>query len=116
MTTELELPTNLRLSAHGVPVSPALRKQLVAEMGHLENHYDRLIACDLRLEGPSEKHRKGAEFRVSLTLQLPGPDIHVSKQRDTDLERAVRSAFATARHQLDGRKWGKRPKSSARSA
>lgn len=109
------MQSELRISTHQAVISDRTRDLIEKEVARLESHFQRVIECEVRIDGPSAHHKKGGEYSVHLSLGVPGPDIYVSKQKHTDLHSAVRQAFRTAKRQLDERNWGQRRRGGRRS-
>ncbi|MEM6704621.1 MAG: HPF/RaiA family ribosome-associated protein [Acidobacteriota bacterium] len=108
------MQSELRIRTHNATVSPGVRSLIEKEVAHLEAHFQRVVECAVRVEGPSAHQRKGGKYSVHLTLGIPGPDVQVSKQQHETLEGAVRGAFHVARRQLDERHWRQRERATRR--
>lgn len=105
------MQSELRIRTQQAHVSPKIRALIEKEVAHLEAHFQRVVECSVRVEGPP---RKGGQYSVHLTLGVPGPDVQVSKQQNATLAGAVRGAFQVARRQLDERHWRQRERVSHR--
>lgn len=46
----------------------------------LADTFPRIGGCEIVIEAPSQKHRKGGGHSVSVHVRLPGNDVHVSEQ------------------------------------
>lgn len=102
------MQSEVRVTAQHLTLPPATRTLIEHEVAVLERHYPRLVECEVKVQGPSQRHQNGGEYSVALTVGLPGPDIHVSRRSHGELDTAVREAFRTAKRQLDERQNKKR--------
>jgi len=86
--------------------SPALEqfaRRWAAKLGRI---YDRIGSCEVVIERPHQSHHRGQDIHVRVSLDVPGPDIVVSRNHELegaheDAYVAVRDAFRAARRQLD---------------
>ena len=71
------------------------------EARRLERVYDRIVDCEIHIQGPGSHHRQGGPHRVGVRIGVPGPDIVVSGKEAPSLEGAIRRAFDAAQRQLE---------------
>jgi ribosomal subunit interface protein len=72
----------------------------------LERVYSRIERCDVAIDRPHQSHHHGQQFRVRITVAIPGPDVVVSRDpahdaAHEDVYVAIRDAFRAARRQLE---------------
>jgi len=83
--------------------SPTVQSQALKYAAKLGRKYGRVLNCRVTVEAPHHAHRKAKLFRVGVDLKLPGHEI-ATKLGDgpayTDVNKALREAFATAMRQL----------------
>jgi len=91
----------LQITYRDMPSTPTLDGLVHSWLAKLEHLHDRVERCHVLVERPHQHHRRGQEFRVKVTLTMPGPDVVVSREHgDHDARVAVREAFLAARRQL----------------
>jgi ribosomal subunit interface protein len=97
------------ISYHNVDPSPAIETLMHRRIKMLERRDDRITGCDVTLEAPQKRKRRGRVFKVRLNLHLPGPDLSISREiaqgsAQEDLILAVNRAFTAAEKALKKRK------------
>lgn len=95
----MELP--LIITAQEITLPDSIEAIIREKALKLERFYDRLIGCQVRVEGPGRHHRNGGLFDVRIDLSVPGSELIVNHQGHQDLAVAIRQAFAAARRRLD---------------
>lgn len=85
--------------------SPAVEAVIAKRIAALEHFSDRITGCEVILEAPQKRQVKGRAFAVRVNLQLPGPDLSVSRtvaqgSAQDDLVLAVNRAFSAVEKQL----------------
>jgi hypothetical protein len=71
----------------------------------LERFSERIMQCQMTLQGPVDRHDGGAPFLVKIDLTVPGAQIHadslhVDGAGHRDIYLALRDAFNNAKRQL----------------
>jgi ribosome-associated translation inhibitor RaiA len=60
------------------------------------------MSCHVVVEAEANRHRQGHEYRVHISVRVPGHEIAVgSHHLDQDIHRAVRGAFDAVDRQLE---------------
>jgi len=91
----------LTIAARGVALTPGTEAEIRRRALGLERFYPDLVGCSIVISGPSARHRTGGPYEVLLDLRVPGsPPIHVNRQHQERLARAVDDAFDTATRRL----------------
>ncbi len=96
----------LRLRWRHLDPSDAIAARVGDEIEHLERISERIVGCDVTIEGPGGHHRHGpAQYRVRVELAVPGATLVVGRNPPAshvhaDPYWAVREAFREARRQL----------------
>ena len=66
----------------------------------LEALSDRMIGCRVVIDSPHRNQEKGKTYAVKIEMQVPGPDIVVSREPVADWRLALNEAFDVARRRL----------------
>jgi ribosomal subunit interface protein len=88
-----------------VDSSPALTDAVQEQADKLEKYFDRITSCHVVISHPHRNHNHGNTFHVSIVLHIPGQEIVVNREPETntnheDPYQAVRDAFKAAKRQL----------------
>jgi len=72
----------------------------------LERFHDRIMGCQVTVEGPDKHKYKGGVYHVSIDITIPGNEIVINnKQNDNhsheDVYVAIRDAFNAAQRRLE---------------
>jgi cold shock CspA family protein len=106
------MQTPVEIDFQGLHASERLRTCVTRNISTLEQRFGRITACRVTIRGPSERHRKGGAFEVSIRLSLPqGREVDIGrtegrvKEAETDNRLldptvAVNDAFKRARRRL----------------
>jgi len=106
------MQTPVEIDFQGLQATEQLRACVTQNISTLEQRFGRITACRVVIRGPSERHRKGGAFDVSIRLSLPQGrqvDIGRSEGRVKDAETdnrlldpivALNDAFKRARRRL----------------
>lgn len=94
-TLAVEILTN------GADVPPDAETYLHERIARLRRFYPRLAACRVVLEAPPAHQRTGGAFHAAVHVEVPGSDIHVTRQQAEHLHAAIRFAFNAAERQLE---------------
>jgi ribosomal subunit interface protein len=104
MARAMQVP--LQIAFHGLESSEATRGLIEEKVNWLEQFHDRIIACQVVVEVPHRKHRRGNNYLVRIDLTVPGGEIVVNRKpaqhvESKDLILAIRDAFDAARRLLE---------------
>ena len=85
--------------------APAVEAKIRERTARLDRFYDRIVGCRVVVESPHRHHRKGRQYRVKITISVPGRDIEVSREGPEDPAHAdilvsLRDAFDAAKRRL----------------
>jgi ribosomal subunit interface protein len=95
----MQIPLNL--TARRVELPPAIEELIRRRVDKLERHSDRIIRCDVVVEGPGERHESGGPYEVRLDISVPGSEIVVNQHPAETLRAAVDAAFRAAERQVE---------------
>ncbi len=84
----------------------AVEARLRERVDKLEQFYDRITACRVKVVAPHRHHRQGKLYEVRVDLDVPGSHILVShtgpkNHAHEDVYVAIRDAFDAAQRQLE---------------
>ncbi len=106
------MQTPVEIDFQGIQATEQLRTCVTRNISTLEQRFGRITACRVVIRGPSERHRKGGAFDVSIRLSLPqGREVDIGRSegrvKDADTDNrlldpvvAVNDAFKRARRRL----------------
>jgi cold shock CspA family protein/ribosome-associated translation inhibitor RaiA len=106
------MQTPAEIDFQGIQATEQLRACVTRNISTLEQRFGRITACRVVIRGPSERHRKGGAFDVSIRLALPqGREVDIGRSegriKDADTDNrlldpvvAVNDAFKRARRRL----------------
>jgi cold shock CspA family protein/ribosome-associated translation inhibitor RaiA len=106
------MQTPVEIDFQGLEANEQLRACVTRNISMLEERFGRITACRIVIRGPSERHRKGGAFDVSIRLTLPQgrevdigrsegrPEIAETNNRLLDPVIALNDAFKRARRRL----------------
>ena len=100
------MQTPVEIDFQGMTGSDKLRTSIVNHVDGLEARFGRITACRVAVKGPSEHHRKGAPYEITIRLLLPqGREIDIARtsaadERLADIDFALNDAFKRARRRL----------------
>ena len=66
----------------------------------LDTFHDGIIGCKVMVEVPHRSQRKGVAYNVRIDMTVPGGEVIVKREPDTDLHVAIVNAFDAAERQL----------------
>ncbi|MBY6069435.1 HPF/RaiA family ribosome-associated protein [Leisingera aquaemixtae] len=92
-----------------VDPSPSVDALVARRVEALERINNRIVGCETVIEAPQKRKVTGREYRVRLTLSVPGPDITVTRtsakgSAREDLALALNRAFSAAEKLLKRQK------------
>jgi ribosomal subunit interface protein len=93
--------TPLQITFRNLPHSNALEERIREKLTHLEQHHPRVSACRVTVEEVDRHKHQGKQFRVSLTIQVPGHELVVNHHQNEDPYVVLRDVFAAAGRQLN---------------
>jgi len=91
----------LQITVRDFPQSEALEARIREKAAKLEEFYPRITSCRVTVEEMRKHHQQGRHFQVSLDVRVPGREIVVNHAHDEDVYVALRTAFDSARRQLE---------------
>jgi cold shock CspA family protein len=100
------MQTPARIEFENLTPSSELQAAIDQHISELEKRYGRATAGRVIVRGPSDRHKTGGQYQVSIRLALPeGREVDVGQtpkedERYADLTFAVDDAFKRARRQL----------------
>ena len=106
------MQTPVEIEFQGLEPTDELRSCVDRHIAALEERFGRITSCRVAVKGPSERHRKGGAFDVSIRLSLPQgrevdigrsegrPEVPETDNRLLDPMVAVNDAFKRARRRL----------------
>lgn len=99
------MQTEPHITFRNMDRSEAIEDHIRARIAELEKYHSRITSCDVVVEAPRKHQVTGTEFRIKLHIQVPGPDVHVSRslgrsEAVADLNLAIHKAFDAARRAL----------------
>lgn len=95
----MQLP--VQVTYRGMQSSAALEDAVRDRAAKLEQFHARIMSCRVTIEQPARHKRQGKEFVVHVDLKVPGGEIAVNRDHDTDVFVALRDAFDAARRKLE---------------
>ncbi len=105
-TPVMDMETPVKIDFQGMDASSDVRSTVARHLIQLEERFSRITAGRVVLKAPSDHHRNGGLYEVSIRLALPeGREINVghtaqNDERHSDLTFAIDDAFKRARRQL----------------
>jgi ribosomal subunit interface protein len=97
-TMKLPLQITFRNMAPLPSVEPEIRRRA----DKLDQWTPDVMSCHVVVEAEGNRHRTGHEYRVHISVRVPGEEIAVgSHHLDEDIHRAVHGAFDAADRQLE---------------
>jgi cold shock CspA family protein len=100
------METAVKIDYHGMEPSDSIHNRVAELVVKLEGVFGRITSCHVGVKAPSQHHRQGGPYEVSVQLALPGGrEVNVRRtpkldQRHTDPLFAVNDAFRRARRQM----------------
>jgi cold shock CspA family protein len=100
------MQTPVEIEFQGMKGNDKLRTSIINYVDGLEQRFGRITACRVAVKGPSEHHRKGAPYEITIRLLLPqGREIDIARtpvadERLADIDFALNDAFKRARRRL----------------
>lgn len=90
----------LQVTFHNLPHSDALEQDIRERVARLETLSERMIGCRVVVDSPHRHQEKGKTYAVKIEMEMPGPDIVVSREPVADWRLALNEAFDVAKRRL----------------
>ena len=90
----------LEITGHHAYVSKRVEALIEKKAVKLERFYDRLTSCRVVIDKSARSQNSGTPFKVRIHLGVPGQEITIDRQQDTDIIAAVHAAFDAATRKL----------------
>jgi cold shock CspA family protein/ribosome-associated translation inhibitor RaiA len=102
------MQTPVEIDFQGLQPNEQLHACVTRNISTLEQRFGRITACRVVIKGPSERHRKGGAFDVTIRLSLPqGREVDIGRSEKAEPDNrlldpvvALNDAFKRARRQL----------------
>lgn len=91
----------LQITIRDVEHSAALETHIREKAKKLEEFCSHITSCRVVVEEPHRHHHQGKQFGVRIDIGVPGREIVVNHDHDSDVYVALRDAFATAKRQVE---------------
>ncbi len=96
----MKLP--LQITFRNMAALPSLEPEIRRRADKLGQWTSDVMSCHVVVEAEGNRHRTGHEYRVQISVRVPGEEIAAgSHHLDQDIHRAVRGAFDAADRQLE---------------
>ncbi len=95
----MQLPLEIA-TATGVTLPASIEAEIREHAEDLNKFYQRIMRCRVSIEAPVHHHRQ-PDYKVHVTLTVPGDELVVDHHVNSDLQAAVRDSFHAARRQLE---------------
>ncbi|MGE3376575.1 MAG: VTT domain-containing protein [Vicinamibacteria bacterium] len=95
----MQLP--VQVTYRGMDSSAALDAAVREKAAKLEQFHPRIMSCRVVVEEIARHQAKGKPFEVRIDLKVPGGEIAVTREHDSDVYVALRDAFDAARRKLE---------------
>ena len=98
-----------RIAFRNIEPSEAVENHVRRRIGELEKVYPRIVGFEVVIEAPQRKKLAGRSFKVHVKVEVPGPNIDVTRSVDygetsENVSLAVHEAFDAAGRLLLERK------------
>jgi ribosomal subunit interface protein len=94
----MKLP--LEISARNLELSEDMRVLIREKAEKLDNVYEDIISCRVRVDVPHRSQRSGVQYNVLVDVVVPGSEIVVRREPDKDLHVAIVNSFDVAQRRL----------------
>ena len=101
----MTLQTPLEITFRNLDHSDAVEAKVREKVEKLEQAYDRITSCRVRIEAMNRQHTKGNLYQVNIEIGVPGKQVTVGRNAGKnhaheDVYVALRDAFNAARRRL----------------
>lgn len=90
----------LRITSRNFDLTDAIEDAIHDEAEEIDRLYDKIVRCEVVLEVPHQRQKKGGIYNVRINLTVPGGQIIVTKELHEDLYVSINRAFDRASRQL----------------
>jgi ribosomal subunit interface protein len=99
------MQSTTRISWRNLTASPAIEELIERRIEALERFDPHIVSCNVVVEAPQKRQASARGFQVRVDLQVPGPNISVSRSvrqghAADDLRIAVNTAFEAVERRL----------------
>jgi ribosomal subunit interface protein len=94
----MKLP--LEISVRNLELSEDMKALIREKAEKLDNVYEDLISCRVRVDVPHRSQRSGVQYDVLVDLSVPGNEIVIRREPDEDLHVAIVNSFDVAQRRL----------------
>jgi ribosomal subunit interface protein len=91
----------LQITIRGVRRTESIEAKIRERAEKLERFFDRITRCHVIVEPVRGRGRHGTPFDVRINLSVPGAELVVTPEPQSDLGLAIRDAFDAARRRLE---------------
>lgn len=91
----------LQIVFHQLPPWPGAEQLLRERADQLQRFHPHLMSCRVVVEEQHRHHRLGRPVAVSIDVRVPGGELSVNRQHDTDFRVAAREAFEAMTRRLE---------------
>lgn len=100
----MEISPKIRF--RGMEPSTSAEAAVRERLARLERFHKRITACNVVIEAPHRRGRKGSVYHVRVNIAVPGREIVVGREREEnhaheDVLVAIRDSFDAAQRQLE---------------
>ena len=92
---------SLNITSRDFPLTEAIETLIRQKTDKLEKMFDRITECNVVIESPHNKQRKGKIYTVRIDVKIPKADLVVKRQPHNDIYVAIRDAFQTAQRLVE---------------
>ena len=95
----------IQITFREIEPSKSIEQAVHRKAVDLEKYCDRILHCRVTVEAPSQHHRQGQRFRITVDVGVPGQEIIASRgpadyMIDESVYTAIRDAFRSVRREL----------------
>lgn len=95
------MQSSLQITTRDISHSEALESHIRQKAAKLETFYPHIMGCRVVVEMPHKHKHQGRQFNVRLDITVPGGELVVNREADSDAYVALRDAFGAARRQIE---------------
>jgi len=101
LTQGVDMSIPLNITSRDFPLTEAIETLIRQKTDKLEKMSDRITECNIVIESPHNKQRKGKTYMVRIDVKIPKSDLVVKRQPHNDIYVAIRDAFQTAQRLVE---------------
>lgn len=102
----------LKIVVQDTEHSAALDDLIRKKADHLARYFPHIVGCRVAVDIPQKHSHQGKLFNVRVEVTVPGKEIVVARDRNEDVNVALRDAFDAARRQLED--WARRERGATK--